>query len=219
MTDLRKGVIRQSEDQEDELVSSTYVQGLKAGGTSQGEKLVVGSGNGVITLWEKGSWGDQDERIIVGRSADGVESLDALAVIPDDLGRGNVVAVGQADGWIRFVEIGKNKAVAEVRHDELEGVIGLGFDADGRMVSSGGSIVKVWHEAVEGEGDEEEEDDSDIDSDDEAPMKRPAAKYADSDEDEDSDENKDKGKRRKRKRNKGKDRSGGQHVMGFADID
>lgn len=216
VTDIRKGVIRQSEDQEDELVSSTYVQGLKAGGTSQGEKLVVGSGNGILTLWEKGAWDDQDERVIVGRSAEGAESVDVLTVLPDELGMGKVVAAGQADGRIKFVQMGRNKVISEVRHDELEGVIGLGFDADGRMVSAGGSIVKVWHEAVEGEEDEDQEDDSD----DEGPSKkRAAASNNDSDDDEDSDDNKDRGKRRKRKRNKGKDRSGGQHVMGFADLD
>lgn len=215
VTDIRKGVIRQSEDQEDELVSCTYVQGLKAGGTSQGEKLVVGSGNGILTLWEKGAWDDQDERIIVGRSAEGTESVDVLTVVPDELGIGKVVAAGQADGRIKFVQMGRNKVISEVRHDELEGVIGLGFDADGRMVSAGGSIVKVWHEAVEGEDGEDEED-----SDDEGlSKKRNASSNDGSDDDEASDDNNDKGKRRKRKRSKGKAQSGGPHVMGFADLD
>ncbi|KAL1953737.1 hypothetical protein VTO42DRAFT_2301 [Malbranchea cinnamomea] len=219
VTDLRKGIIRQSEDQEDELVSSVYIRGLKASGTSQGEKLLVGSGNGVITLWEKGVWDDQDERIIVGRSTEGTESLDVLAIVPDELGKGKVVAVGQADGRVKFVQIGRNKVISEVRHDEFEGVIGLGFDADGRMVSAGGSIVKVWHEAVEDE--EEDEDEEKQDSDDEVQAKKRSAESDDSDGYGESDDEKDtgRGKRRKRKRAKGKDRSGGHHVIAFKDLD
>lgn len=218
VTDLRKGIIRRSENQDDELVSSAYVTGLKASGSSQGEKLVVGGGSGVLTLWEKGAWDDLDERIVVDRSASGAESLDALTVIPDELGKGNVVVAGQADGRIQFVEVGKNKVVSEARHDDLEGVIGLGFDVDGRMVSSGGSIVKVWDEAgAASQGEEDEEQDESL-----AKKKRPTNSDVSSDDDEDdSDNNKTKGngKRKKRKRTKGKDQSGGQHVMAFAGLD
>ncbi|KAI5282355.1 WD repeat-containing protein jip5 [Ascosphaera acerosa] len=60
LTDLRRGVLVRSEDQEEELVSSCYVTGLRRGGTSQGEKLLVGGSGGVLTLWEKGAWDDQD---------------------------------------------------------------------------------------------------------------------------------------------------------------
>src|SRR5271163_3594771 len=67
ITDLRRGVLVKSEDQEEELTSSLFVSGLKAGGTSKGEKLLVGGAGGVITLWERGVWDDQDERIIVDR--------------------------------------------------------------------------------------------------------------------------------------------------------
>lgn len=210
-----------SEDQEEELVSSVYVTGLKAGGTSTGEKLLVGGASGILTLWEKGVWDDQDERIIVDRGPQGGESLEELAVVPEELGKGKVVAVGQSDGVVNFVQLGSNKVVCRVMHDEMEGVAGLGFDVGGRMISGGGSIVKVWHEAVQNGDDEEEEegdgvmgvgkrrlgsDDSDDDSDD----------AADSDDEESKQP---KTKRKRRKRGKGKDRSGGQHVMAFKGLD
>ena len=51
VTDLRRGVMVRSEDQGEELISSTYVTGLKAGGTSKGEKLVVGGGSGVTVSY------------------------------------------------------------------------------------------------------------------------------------------------------------------------
>jgi len=217
VTDLRRGVLVRSEDQEEELISSVYVSGLKAGGMSRGEKLIVGGASGVLTLWEKGAWDDQDERIVVDRGLDGGESLEVLAVVPDKLGKGKMVAVGQADGAVQFVQLGSNKLVSKVVHDELEGVVGLGFDVGGRMVSGGGSIVKVWHEAVDGGDDEEDEEDEG----EQRPQKRPFEKDVDNSDndapkgsDDDGDEKKSKKKRKRRKKGRRKDR-GEQHVMAF----
>ncbi|KAL1961546.1 hypothetical protein VTN77DRAFT_1608 [Rasamsonia byssochlamydoides] len=212
VTDLRKGVISRSEDQEEELISSVYIGGLPSSGTSVGAKVIVGGGGGVLTLWEKGVWDDQDERIYVDRKAGGGEALESLILVPDELGKGKMIAVGQADGQIAFVRIGPNKVVARVSHDEVEGVIGLGFDVEGRMVSGGGQVVKVWHEA---EGDANgalgkrmmDSDSGDDDSDN------------DSDEDDSDEEKEGRKRRKKRKRVKGKDRSGGQQVMAFKDLD
>jgi hypothetical protein len=104
--------------------------------------------------------------------------------------------------------LGQKKVVGEVIHDEVEGVIGLDFDVGGRMISGGGSIIKVWQEplATVGEDDEEEE----VDSDDEvgAAAKRPAAKSDDDDSEaggayESSDDEGKSSKRKKRKRGKG----------------
>lgn len=62
VTDLRRGVLVKSEDQEEEFLSSVFVGGLRARpGRSKGEKVVVGSSSGVLTLWERGVWDDQDE--------------------------------------------------------------------------------------------------------------------------------------------------------------
>ncbi|TGO90287.1 hypothetical protein BPOR_0071g00190 [Botrytis porri] len=85
VTDLRRGVLVKSEDQEEELLSSVFVSGLPARGKFGREKVCVGNGNGVITLWEKGVWDDQSERIIVdgGGKAEG-ESLDAMIAMPED---------------------------------------------------------------------------------------------------------------------------------------
>jgi WD repeat-containing protein 55 len=206
VTDLRKGVISRSEDQEDELISSVLVSGLKAGGTSQGVKVVVGGAGGVLTLWENGVWDDQDARIVV----DGLgESVESLVRVPEGVGglvpQGNqkVIAVGLSDGRVRFVRLGPNQVVQEmdVRHDDLEGVSTLGFDVAGRMVSGGGPVVKVWRETRELMG----------------AMQNGKATYSDDGSEEDSGDSdageKQKSRRKKRKRGKGKDRSGGQHVM------
>ncbi|BDD64089.1 WD repeat-containing protein jip5 [Monascus purpureus] len=213
VTDLRRGVLVQSEDQEEELLSSVYIGGLPSSGTSRGEKVVIGGASGVLTLWEKGAWDDQDERVYVHRESGGGESLETLTVVPDELGMGKMVAVGLGNGGVKFVKIGPNKVVSSVSHDETEGVVGLGFDVEGRMVSGGGQVVKVWREA-ERDGEESAANgkrdlgsDSDDDSDDN-----------DSD-DSDREDKQNAQKRKKRKRAKGKDRSGGQHVMAFHDLD
>lgn len=233
MTDLRRGVLARSENQEEELVSSAYVDGLPSGGTSRGDKVVVGGASGVLTLWEKGAWDDQDERVYVHRdTAGGGESLETLAVVPDRLGRGKMVAVGLGNGCVSFVKLGPNKVVASLTHDDSEGVMGLGFDVDGRMVTGGGQVVKVWHEAMgydEAAADDDDDDDDNGDSDGvDAAGSLGGERTLDSDSDaqdssEDRDENKKNAQagrtRRKRKRNRGKDLSGGRHVMAFQGLD
>jgi len=214
ITDLRRGILVKSEDQEEELTSSLFVSGLKAGGTSKGEKLLVGGAGGVVTLWNRGVWDDQDERITVDRGAQAIESM---VSVPEGVGgmgfqgQQKIVAVGLEDGTIRFVKLGVNKVLNQlsVKHDDIEGVIALGFDVAGRMVSGGGQTVKVWHEAKglpggarNGLG---------------APKRTLGSENGDGSSEE--EEKSEKSKRRKRKRGKGKDRSGGQQVLGFKGLD
>lgn len=219
VTDLRRGVMVRSEDQDEELLCSLIVTGLSTKGTNVGEKVVVGAGNGVLTLWERGVWDDQDERIVVDRAKGGGESLDALALLPDGVGpSGKIVAVGMGNGTIRFAKIGPNKMVGELKHDELsqEGVIGLGFDAHGRMISGGGKTVKVWGEKTWQDVDEAEEEP-------EEPVNDKRAHDADSEDsdeelDDSSEEEEPKQKRKKRKKNKGKQQKG-HGILKFSGLD
>ncbi|KAL6712376.1 WD repeat-containing protein jip5 [Coniothyrium glycines] len=218
VTDLRRGVMVRSEDQDEELLSSLIVTGLSKKGTNVGEKVVVGAGDGVLTLWERGVWDDQDERITVDRSKGGGESLDALALLPDGVGPGGkIVAVGMGNGGLRFVKLGPNKIVAELKHDELsqEGVIGLGFDVHGRMISGGGKTVKVWGEQTWQDVDEESEGDTATNG------KREHESESGSDSEEEADSSEDdepKQKRKKRKRNKGKQQKG-HGILQFSGLD
>jgi hypothetical protein len=196
VTDLRRGVLVRSEDQDEELLSSAIVTGLSTKGTNVGEKIVVGAGNGVITLWERGVWDDQDERIVVDRSKGGGESLDSITVVPDGVGPGgNIIAVGMGNGLIRFAKIGQNKVFAELKHDELsqEGVIGLGFDV-----------------TEEEEEEEEEEDEEEEEVEETTANEKRDHESDDGDEEmaESSEEEEPKQKRKKRKKNKGKQQKG-----------
>ncbi|CZT40324.1 probable WD repeat-containing protein jip5 [Rhynchosporium secalis] len=200
VTDLRRGVLVKSEDQEEELLSSVYVGGLPSRpGRSKGQKVLVGSSNGVLTLWERGVWDDQDERIIVDGGRGGGESLDALVLMPEGVGDGGKnVVVGVGDGTIRIVKLGPNKVTVSLRHDEVEGVVGLGFDVEGRLISGGGSIIKVWQEKMNLE-EESEEDDSDDES---GAKKRSAAGSNSDDSDVESSEEEDRGRKSRKKRRK-----------------
>ncbi|EME48994.1 hypothetical protein DOTSEDRAFT_67892 [Dothistroma septosporum NZE10] len=220
LTDLRRGVLAKSEDQEELLLSCLYVTGLaaKKSSGSTGEKAVVGGGDGVITLWEKGQWDDQDERITVSREK---ETLDCMTHIPDGIGDfGKKVAVGMGDGQIRFVHIGPNKIVGEVQHDEVEGVVGLSFDVGGRMISGGGQTIKVWQESIETE-EEEEEAEGDNDDGGAAALKRSAKASDHSDEDDEDDDSSDdeKSRRHKKKRKRGKGQPVTDSNFNFAGLD
>ncbi|KAJ4330430.1 WD repeat-containing protein jip5 [Didymella glomerata] len=235
VTDLRRGVMVRSEDQEEELLSSMIVTGLSKKGSNVGEKVLVGGGNGVLTLWERGVWDDQDERITVDRAKgkEGAESLDALALLPPGVGPfGKIAAVGLGNGDIRFVKIGKNQVIGELKHDELaqEGVIGLGFDVTGRMISGGGKTVKVWGEkgavsAADENDEDDEEDDEEVDEDEDGAEEPTAKRLHESDSNTDSDDDMDsssdeeqQSKRKKKKRNKGKQQQG-HGILKFSGLD
>lgn len=207
VTDLRKGTVATSEDQEVELTSVVMVQGLKKGGTSVGEKVLVGQGDGVVSLWERGVWGDLDERLVVDR---GGLSIDSLAEVPFGFGSGKLkmneklVAAGLEDGRVRFMRVGRNGVMPDMdaKHDEIDGVVALGFDVEGRMISGGGQTVKVWTEAKGLPGGVRS-----------GPAKHDISSDEASDEsdvqDSSDEDDRPKSKRKKRKRNKGKDKSGG----------
>lgn len=201
MTDLRKGVLTQSEDLDEELLSSAAVGG----------KMAVGGERGVVRIWKQGQSDIGNERVVVDRR----ESLDVLSAVPEEFGE--MAVVGMGSGKIRLVDVRKRKALAEMSHDEVEGVVGLGFDTDGRMISGGGLVVKVWQQselddnhdvedlATERLSDVNEADDSDI------------VKDESTEEDE---EEKGGKKRKKRKRNKGKTIAGPKNgITAFKGLD
>lgn len=219
VTDLRRGVLVKSEDQEDELLSSVYVGGLPSKpGRSKGEKVLVGSSTGVLTLWERGIWDDQDERIIVDAGIGGGESLDSLVVMPEGVGNGGKnVVVGLGDGTIRIVQLGPNKVLEDsLRHDEIEAVVGLNFDVGGRLISGGGSIIKVWQEKMSLDEEEEEDSEEEVKA-----NKRSldGSDLEDSEKDSDADSSDDeKGgrkQRKKRRKSKAKGANVGNGILKF----
>lgn len=120
------------------------------------------------------------------------------------------------DGKVNFVRLGINKVVDMVRHDDLEGVVELAFDVGGRMITGGGSIIKVWHEKVDEDNgryvDMSEKRGASSDSDDDG--------EDDEDDNDSSDEdNAARQKHKRRKRNKGKVQGGPQAPFSFSGLD
>jgi WD repeat-containing protein 55 len=131
----------------------------------------------VLTLWERGVWDDQDERIVMSRilqkfpqaqldasaAAVEAESVDCLVNVPENIaGNGKVVAAGLNGGLVALVQlgVGKNEVIDVLRHHDSEGAEHIGFDVYGRVITGGGPCIKVWREtkSVEGEGEEEDEE-------------------------------------------------------------
>jgi len=250
------------------LLSSTCVSGLslsksakrrraaassnsEAGGLGSGEKIIVGAAGGVVTVWERGEWGDHAGRVKVagdssvepaipsGTRGFGAEAhdddctVDVLQVVPEWVGglegraRGGRLAVaGLGHGGMRVMRLrgGGGEVVGGMRHDEggVEGVITLGFEREGRLISGGGQVVKVWevgrgdegdyHEEIEigGDGsDEEEEEEGEEDDEPIVVMGSPDNSDDNSDDSDDSDN--DRQKRKKRKKGGKKGNKGGNH--------
>lgn len=235
VTDVRRGVLVRSDDQEDELLSSCFVPGMGPKKNPNNGMVAVGSGSGVLTLWDKGAWGDQQERIIVdaAKGPVGGESIDALALVPQEMGLGKKAVCGLGDGNLRIVDLVHREVLvaANLRHDDAEGVVSLGFDCGNRLISAGGTTVKVWEELSELQGDQEDEnEESDEDESDNGSDaggnggKRPAeSDDNDDDDDDDSEDGVEEMKRRAKRRKEAQQAKlgpmGPHGILGFEGMD
>ncbi|KAH6645513.1 WD repeat domain-containing protein jip5 [Truncatella angustata] len=212
VTDIRRGVLVRSDDQEDELLSSAFISGLGPKKNRDNGIVAVGTGTGVLTLWDKGAWDDQTDRIIVDRNG---ESLDCMAQLPDTITSGKKLAIGVGDGTVRLVDLARREVEGTFQHDEVEAVVSVVFDCQGRMITGGGTTVKVWEEAgMVGGGDSDEDEDEDEDEDDDddgddsdgsqSKASTKGKRQADSDENSDSDSDDESRRKGKKKRRKGK---------------
>jgi hypothetical protein len=180
--DIRKGIINQSDDQEDELLSMCY-----ANDTEKNDMVLVSHGEGIITIWKnsKNRFQDQLTRIKVNKSA----SIDAI--IPtmnnEDSEMSSSVWCGDSEGLLHRVNYKQGKVVETRVHSSLVGKVAdevgiLDIDYDYRLISAGMDSLKIWSnqkvEAAEdsdsgwddsdndqaGDSDDQNDDDSDDDS-------------------------------------------------------
>ncbi|KAI4126332.1 MAG: hypothetical protein LQ338_003809 [Usnochroma carphineum] len=214
VTDIRKGVIFESGDFEEELLSSTVIGG------KDGTRIIAGGERGVARIWEDGVQGainGKEKKLPVEKG----ESLDVMCLVPRWVAEEDMVAVGLGDGTVTFARTDKRPGVAgRIKHDELEGVVALGFDSDGRFITGGGNTVKVWEKHIESSLDDETDPDDDEKESNEVTSdlnRRFEQNGHDTSEDGSSED--EKPKRKKRKRNKGKGKNNNSHVMAFTGMD
>ena len=121
-------VVRRSDDQEDELLS---IQLMK-----HGRKLVCGSGEGILSIFSWGTWGDLSDRF-PGHPA----SIDALLSVDED-----TLLTGSSDGMIRVVQIHPNKLLGILGEHEGFPIEKLKFNADRNFVGSTthDQSIRIW---------------------------------------------------------------------------
>lgn len=172
--DIRKGIITESDDQSDELLSMCYA--TDSVNANKNDTVLVSHGEGIVTLWRNSNNGlaDQISRVKVNKSA----SIDAI--IPtmnegeEDLR--DSVWCGDSEGFLHRINYKKGKVVETRVHSSVMGKLGgidevggLEIDYDYRLVSSGMEGLKIWSGKLEADqevSDEESFNDSDSDSDD-----------------------------------------------------
>ncbi|KAL2890510.1 WD repeat-containing protein JIP5 [Ceratocystis lukuohia] len=218
ISDMHKGVVDESGEQDEMLICISYIPNMRARKASKTTGiLVTGSDNGILKTWDPSDLEKPVHKIKVKEG----ESLECMVPLPESLGMGDKVACGFGDGIIRVVDLRTRKVVEDMTmsHDALSGepVIALAVDCYGRLISGGGQIVKVWEDLADLQGnsddeedeeeEEEEEDNSDDDNDGEeeedvedevkttlnhkAKGKRSREESSDSDADGDEDEDED----------------------------
>ncbi|KAL8935853.1 MAG: hypothetical protein Q9211_004481 [Gyalolechia sp. 1 TL-2023] len=215
VTDIRKGVVFESGDFEEELFSSTL-----AGGADH-DRIVTGGEKGALRMWEGGLKGvikGKEKKLTIAKG----ESLDVTCSVPASVVEGDVVAVGLGDGTVSFAQTNHRRTgvVGRMRHDEVDGVMAIDFDPDGRLISGGGSIVKVWEKNIDHFSDDEDSSDNEGEDLIDPNGTNDGGSKGNSDEESDDESSEEeRPKRKKRKRNKGKDRGKMNHIMAFKGMD
>ncbi|AMD20412.1 HDL332Wp [Eremothecium sinecaudum] len=122
-----------SDDQEDEILCGTFVD------PEDGEMLVCGMGEGVLTVWKpkKNNLMDQLTRIKIKKG----ESIDCI--IPT-LQADDSIWCGCSDGKVYKVNMKIGKCVEIRNHSESDEVAYLDLDYDYRLLSGGMDSVRLW---------------------------------------------------------------------------
>jgi len=135
------GIIGQSDDVEDELLSIQIMKG--------GKKVVCGTNEGCLSIWSWGKWGDMSDRM-TGHP----KSVDALLKIDED-----TVLTGSIDGILRLVQIHPNKLIGVLGDHDGFPVEDIQFSSDKQLIGSisHDNLIRLWDASIL------KDDDSDID--------------------------------------------------------
>ncbi|WWC57695.1 uncharacterized protein I303_100229 [Kwoniella dejecticola CBS 10117] len=188
-----------SADQEDELLSIVQVKG--------GQKAIVGSGLGILSIWNrKLGWGDSVDRI-PGHPA----SIDAIVSLTPD-----IIATGSEDGMIRVLQVLPHKFLGVIASHEEYPIERIKLDRNSKWLGSVShdeclkltDVSDLFEDSDgEGEGEGEEEDDEEMEQDENEEEDENENEEVDEEADPDSDSDEDmevEVEKNKKKKKKGK---------------
>ena len=168
--DIRKGIITQSDDQEDELLAMSYTTDELS--ENKNDTVLVSHGEGIITIWKnsKNKLADQLTRIKVNKTA----SIDAIVpTMNNDYENGMASSVwcGDSEGLLHRVNYKRGRVVETRLHSVARGKSGavdevgvLDIDYDYRLISAGMDSLKIWSNRYSDDQEEEEEEEEGEDS-------------------------------------------------------
>lgn len=167
--DIRKGIITQSDDQEDELLAMCFPSDEVS---QSNDTVLVSHGEGLITIWKnsKNKLMDQLSRVKVNKSA----SIDTIisTMNADNEDMANSVWCGDSEGLLHRINYKRGRvvetrlhSVAKGKHGAVDEVGILDIDFDYRLVSAGMDTLKIWSNTQDEEQNDEDDDDDNDDSD------------------------------------------------------
>ncbi|EGV62397.1 WD repeat-containing protein JIP5 [Yamadazyma tenuis ATCC 10573] len=176
--DIRKGIVTQSDDQEDELLAMCYASDHV--NDNKNDTVLVSHGEGIITIWKnsKNHWRDQLSRIKVNKGVSLDTIVPSMNCDTDEMT--NSVWCGDADGLLHRINYKMGKVQETRVHSSSFGKYGavdevgnLDIDYSYRLISAGMDTLKIWSDEsqksdeVNG-SDSGSDSDSDSDSDDDS---------------------------------------------------
>ena len=136
----KQQLFRQSDDQEDELLSVIVVK--------HGKKVVCGTQEGVLAVWSFGTWGDHGHRF-PGHP----QSIDALLKVDED-----TIVTGSSDGLLRVVQLMPDKLLGVIGDHEGFPVEELKWSFDKKLIGSTShdELIRLWDASILFDDDDDE---------------------------------------------------------------
>ncbi|KAL7468627.1 hypothetical protein ACHAXS_008868 [Conticribra weissflogii] len=135
-----------SDNQEDELLSVVLIK--------NSQKLLVGSHQGILSIFSYNFWGD-----ITDRFPGHPQSIDALLKIDED-----TVLTGSSDGLVRAVQLMPNNFLGVLGAHDGFPVEGLAWSAGRKMLGSlsHDEYIRLWDGSFLNDGDDDDDDDDEV---------------------------------------------------------
>lgn len=143
---VKSGIITESEDQEDEIMSIAVVDPGNCG------VLMCGMSEGGVSVWNKNS---NNYDSMVRKTNTGEDSVDSvIGTLKGD----SCVWAGTSGGLVHLIHSQNGKILETREHSKTDDVAFLDLDYEYRLITCGTDRMRLWGEVREDEKEEDEED-------------------------------------------------------------